>query len=382
MVDPYDPFREAREQAGAVEVTLDGERLVMLLRYEDVKRATHEWTRYSSDAPFRVPIPEEAGVRTVRQLPIETDPPAHGAYRRVVREPFGRPTAARLRPALRLLVDELLGRALSVEHIEIVRDFALPLQSRALALMLGRPESEAETWIEWGVHVFRDPGGSHAGELDAYLERSLDRAIAAPGDDFFGRLATGSFGDRPLTREEMLGFANLTFAGGRDTMINLVSNAMAHFAAHPEAYAQLRAAPELATTATEEFLRFYAPLTHIGRVATDDHERHGCPVAADERVSLNFASANRDPVVFERADECVLDRSPNRHIAFGHGPHTCLGAPLARATMTVLLERLAARVRTLTVVEREPATLVLDGFERQTGFDRLVMALAGDAGRS
>lgn len=375
MTDPFDPFRDARNGPGIVEIEIEGEQLPMLLRYGDVKRATHDWERYTSDAPFRVPIPEEHDVRRVRQLPIETDPPDHRDYRQVVREPFGRAAATALAPELGRLVDGMLDEAVAAGDTEVVRGFALPLQSHALALMLRMPAEAAEEWISWGLHVFRDPEGSHASELDDYLERELDRAASDPGDDFFSLLAAGEFHGRALTRDEMLGFANLAFAGGRDTLIGLVVNAVAHLAQKPLALERLRAEPDLARTATEELLRFYSPLAHIGRVVTEDHECHGRPIAADERISLGFASANRDDTVFDRADECVLDRSPNRHLAFGHGTHTCLGAPLTRAVVTTLLERMAARLAAVSIVEAEPMLKDLGPFRRQSGYVRLTVTM-------
>lgn len=380
-----DPFRDEREHTGVTDVGVAGEDLVMVLRHRDLKAATRDWERFTSDAPFRVPIPEEHDVRSVRQLPIETDPPVHRAYREVVRGPFSRTTAARIAPEVGQVTDRLLNEALAAPDVEVVRSFALPLQSRALALMLGRPLEDAEEWIGWGTHVFRDrtdDDQGHAHDLDAYLARELDAAAADPGDDLFGLLVTARFDGRPLTRDEQLGFANLTFAGGRDTVINLVANVVAHLAARPDALAALRAGPELVRTAAEEFLRYFSPLTHIGRVVADDTQLLGRELAADSRISLCFASANRDTEVFDRPDECVLDRHPNRHVAFGHGPHTCLGAPLARLVATTLLDRLATRVDALAVIDAAPLVEDLGTVHRQVGFEHLRVAFhARDARR-
>jgi cytochrome P450 len=375
--DLFDPLGPDRRQDGVTEIHVEGERLVALLRFADVKSAAHDWDRFTSDAPFRVPIPEEHDVRTVRQLPIETDPPQHRAYRRIVREPFGRAAAARLAEPLQDVVDDLIDGALADGQVEAVRGFALPLQSRALALLLGRPLEEAEEWIAWGTHVFRDPDGAHDGELDAYLNDALDRAIAAPGQDLFGLLATAEIDGRALRRDEMLGFANLVFAGGRDTIINLVSSSLAHLAEHPEVLPRFRSEPDLIRTATEEYLRFISPLTHLGRVAVQDASVHGCPVAAGQRIALGFAAANRDEQVFERADECLIDRWPNRHLAFGHGPHTCLGAPLTRAIMAAVLGRLSERVERLSIRDAEPAFEDLGEQRRQVGYARLLLEIRG-----
>src|ERR1051325_565247 len=116
------------------------------------------------------------------------------------------------------LMERMLNEALRCELIEGVREFALPIQSHSLTYLLNVSEGEAATWIGWGIHVFRD-GASKGGALETYLQKMLDAAEANPEDDFFSALTRATFRGRRLTREEMMGFANLTFAGGRDTII-------------------------------------------------------------------------------------------------------------------------------------------------------------------
>lgn len=377
--DPFDPFRKHRQTKAAVDGRVGDDEFAMVLGYAELKAVARDWSTFTSDAPFRVPIPSEHDVRSVRQLPIETDPPDHTDYRHIVREPFSRSTADAIAPDVARVVGALLDTALSTGTLEVVRGFALPTQSHALALMLGRSAEEASEWISWGTHVFRDREGSpngHADELDRFLQRAVDEAVERRGKDFFGLLATATFRGRKLTRDEMLGFANLTFAGGRDTVINSITNSIHHLAQHPAALDELRRRPELVHSATEEFLRYFSPLTHIGRVVATDAEVSGRPVPAGGVVSLCYASANRDEEVFDAADECILDRRPNRHVAFGHGPHTCLGAPLARMVLTVVLDCFATKVSTASVVESAAKIEDLGSMERQVGFERLVLALS------
>jgi cytochrome P450 len=170
----------------------------------------------------------------------------------------------------------VLTEALGRESLEAVGEFALPLQSRALTILLGVPESEAERFIGWGVHVFHGEHGVQQGAaLEHYLNEQFDRAAANPGDDFYGVLTTANFRGRPLTREELLGFANIMFAGGRDTIIHSVACALGYLAEHPEALEFLRADPDRIVHASEEFFRVFMPLTHNGRV---------CPVEKDVHV--------------------------------------------------------------------------------------------------
>jgi cytochrome P450 len=377
--DPFDPFRERREGHGAMEGQVDGTPFTMVLGYGKLREVAADWETFSSDAPFRVPIPSEEGVRTVRQLPIETDPPEHTAYRALVSEPFSWQTAARIKADVEQIAGRLLAPGIESGEIEIVRAFALPLQSRALALMLGRPQAEAEEWISWGTHVFRDfedGAAGHASELDAYLDRAIDQATQDPGDDFFGLLVKTRLEGRPLSRSEMLGFANLTFAGGRDTVINAITNAIHHLATHPDDLSRLRRDRNLLPTAVDEFLRYFSPITHIGRVIAKETELYGQKLDAESVVSLCFASANRDATAFDRADECLIDRRPNRHVAFGHGIHRCIGAPQAKTVLTVALDAFVSRVAVAGVLDARPKMEDLGPVQRQSGFDRLLVSLS------
>jgi cytochrome P450 len=275
------------------------------------------------------------------------------------------------------LIVDLLDAAIPSDSIEIVREFALPLQSRALTYLLRMPETEAAEWISWGVHVFRDGGNGEAKgvALERYIQRQLDRAAAQPGEDFFSALNQATYQNRLLTRDEKVGFANLTFAGGRDTIIQMVTSILGTFGHHPELLRQLQAQPDLVMSATEEFLRFISPLTHLGRVCPHATEVKGVPVAADERVSLCFASANRDTTVFENPDQLQFDRKPNPHIAFGSGPHLCIGALHARLIVRTLLRRLSDRLDSVQILHAEANVEREADYERRVGYEALTVKL-------
>lgn len=349
----------------------------MLLRHEDVRRAAKDWKTFSSDAPFRVPIPSEEEVRTMRQLPIETDPPEHTDYRKITEPFFQRPKDPAFIAKIEELVDGMLADALGRDSVEIVNEFALPLQSRALTHLLHVPESEAETWIGWGIHVFKVTGGEFkkGNVLEDYLRAQFDRAEAAPGEDFFSTLTQATFRGRPLTREEMMGFANLAFAGGRDTIIHTISCALGYLAEHPEALEFLREAPKRITHASEEFFRVFMPLTHIGRVCPEETEVKGVTVRAGERVSLCWASANMDERAFDAPDEVRLDRKPNPHLAFGFGTHLCMGAPHARLILRTLLQKCTERIARITVLESKERVESEASYTRTLGYESLTVRL-------
>jgi cytochrome P450 len=373
--NPHDPFREARERDGVLRCPFQGETLPMILRHADVREAARDWKTYSSDAPFRVPIPSEEEVRSMRQLPIETDPPEHTEYRALIDPFFQRAKQPEVIARVEAMIDATLTESLGRESVEVVNEFALPVQSRALTQLLNVPESEADTWIGWGIHVFKVTGGEFkkGTTLEDYLQARLAQAEANPGEDFFSALTQARYRGRPLTREEQMGFCNLTFAGGRDTIIHSLASIIAYLGEHPDALGYLREDPRRIVLASEEFFRFFMPLTHIGRVCPVDTKVLGVPVPAGGRVSLGWASANFDERVFAAPEEIRLDRKPNPHVSFGFGAHLCIGAPHARLIVRSLLQALAARVASISIldarvhVEREAA------YERRNGYDALTV---------
>ena len=372
-----DPFGEARRKDGVLVNEFQGNPVPMILRHEDVRRAARDWQTFSSDAPLRIPIPSEETVRTVRQLPLEIDPPEHGDYRAVAEPFFNRAKLPEVVTEVEALVRKLVSAALARESVEIVREFAIPLQSRALACLIQMPESEAEIWIGWGTHVFREGDGKSKGAaLETYLNSLLDRAEAAPGSDFFSALTQATFRGRRLTREEMLGYGSIMFAGGRDTIINSISGVIGHLAANPQDLEYLREDPKRIVNASEEFFRAISPVTHIGRVCPQQAAIHGVAVAPGSLVSLCFASANHDETVFPSPEEVRLDRKPNPHVAFGFGPHLCLGAAHARLVVRSLLKCLCEQVGSIETLAAEEKVEREECYDRPLAYDSLTVRFA------
>ena len=375
MTDIPDPFRDIRRTDGVLSCPYGGEEILMILRHEDVRRAAKDWKTFSSDAPFRVPVPSEEDLRTMRQLPIEVDPPEHTDYRRLVEPFFLRAREPAFQASIESLIRDMLRKAIARESIEVVNGFSLPLQSRALAVLLNLPQTEADVWINWGIHVFHGAGGSQGAGLEAYHQSQFDRATAHPGDDFFSLLTQATFRGRPLSREEMMGFANLTFAGGRDTIIHTVACVIHHLATHPADLEFLREDQGRIIHASEEFFRVFMPLTHIGRVCPVDTEVQGVKVEANHRVSLGWASANLDEQAFESPGEIRLDRKPNPHVSFGFGPHLCLGAAHSRTVLRALLAVCCDEVRSIRVLEAHNRVEHTVAYDRSLGFDSLLVAM-------
>lgn len=374
MNDIDDPFRQSRADCPVHIGVFQGRNVPMLLRHRDVREAARDYVRFSSDAPFRVPIPSEEDVRTVRQLPLELDPPRHAMYRRIVEPFFLRSKTPEIQEKIRSLIEVLLREAIQADEVELVHQFAIPLQSRALCYLLNVPEGEAQRWIAWGMHVFKDgDGGAKGSQLEEYCREMFERAAANPGDDFFSSLNQTSIDGRALTTEEKLGYANLVFAGGRDTVIHMVTRIMAHFADHSHHLSLLRNDPERVIHAAEEFFRVFMPLTHIGRVCPVKTDLFGVEVPPQGQVSLCWASANLDPEVFAAPQEIRLDRKPNPHVAFGFGAHLCLGAHHARAIVRGLLGAMSMKVKGLRVIDAVDFVEREATYHRKIGFEKLIV---------
>jgi len=314
-------------------------------------------------------------IRETRQIPFEVDPPRHGEYRALIEPWFRRPLEPEYQAKLTAQIESIVEEALTKETLEIVEGFALPLQSKALTLLLNTPFEESETWISWGTHVFRSDGealdGDKANILYDYLDAELDRAAAQPGDDLYSVLLNSEFEGKKLTKEEAKGVMVLTFAGGRDTVINAVTNSIAYLADHPESLVRLRKEPELIGNAVEEMIRYFSPLTQMGREVTEDTYVCEHAIKAKSRVSLCWASANRDESVFENPNEIVLDRKINPHVGFGFSHHNCLGATHARQIMKILLSTLSKKLKAIEIQDFQDNIEDWEKYQRKVGFYKL-----------
>jgi cytochrome P450 len=373
-----DPFEEARKTQGFGKVADQDDDVMMLLRHKDVRKTAHNAKIFQSGAtPGRIVVPSEVKIRDTRQIPFEVDPPLHGEYRAIVEAWFKRPLQAEYQEKLKAQIEKAVDEVLNKGNIEIISDFALPLQSRALTLLLNTPFEESDIWISWGTHVFRSEGESldadKANVLYDYIDAEIDKAILNPGEDLYSVLLNSEFQGRKLNKEEVKGVMILTFAGGRDTVINAVTNSLSYFAENPKALLMLKQNPEMIGKAVEELVRYFAPLTHMGRVVTEDTVVCEHAAKADTRVSLCWASANREENVFENPNEVMLDRKINPHVGFGFSHHNCLGATHARQILKTLIAVLTEKVTQMEVVDFEENIEDWGEFKRKVGFHKLII---------
>jgi cytochrome P450 len=325
----------------------------LLTRYDDVKEAAQDWRTYTSSVPNVTSIPS-SHPRTVPDLPIELDPPLHTRYRQLVGPVFSRHVVEGLRPGIRDLVGGLLDRLLAAGAGDLVSDFAVPLSVGTLSVFLDLPEEDRLQWVEW-VRVMYDPRdpaavASATGRYFAYI----DELVAARRGAFVRMLLDSEVEGHRLDGHEVARFIRVLLIAGHETTAAAVGFMLHWLATHPEDRRRLAAEPALVPTAVEEFLRLSSPVTLQARNATRDVDLRGETIATGDVVALLFPSANRDGTVFADPDRCILDRKPNRHLAFGAGPHLCAGAHVARLELAVTLEELGARVRDLRLAGDGP----------------------------
>lgn len=378
-----DPFEKLRQETGINEMDDQNDPVAMVLRHRDVRKCAHDYKTFQSGAvPGRIVVPSEVNIRDTRQIPFEVDPPEHAAYRSLLEDWFRRPLQKEYEHKLRQLIDTEVEKAIQSQTIEIVSEFALHVQSRALTLLLNLPLEAAETWISWGTHVFRSEesklDASKANILYDYIDQQIQLAKNNPSSDIYSVLLKTEYDGRQLTDEEIKGIMILTFAGGRDTVINMITNTIAYIANNPSALGFIKSNPASSGRAVEELVRYFSPLTHMGRVVTEDASVCQHAMKSNSRISLCWASANRDETVFENPNQVILDRKINPHVAFGFSHHKCLGAPHARQVLKVLLHSLAEKVGSISIKSHEDNIEEWGTVKRRVGFHKLVVSISSN----
>lgn len=308
--------------------------------------------------PKRRVIDRESGIGAMRTI-IEMDPPQHRSYRKVA-SPFFTPRAlchvdAIVEESARDLVDELKRGA---GECDFAMDVAVAHPLRVLCTILGLPRSEERRILELTNQLFAsdDPElGLQDANRDADIvklglefyqlfEPIIADRRANPRNDLASLLANGRVDGEPMGPMETLGYYLITFTAGHDTTKNSIAGGMHQLALNPGEFEKLRRDPELAPSAVEEIVRWTSPVNYMKRTAARATEVGGQAIAEGDELILFYASGNRDEDVFDAPFEFRVDRSPNRHVGFGHGEHFCLGAHLARRSQVALFRELARRL--------------------------------------
>jgi cytochrome P450 len=277
--------------------------------------------------------------------PITSDPPEHHDHRRLLLPSFSPKKIALMEDDLREFCRTLIADLDGADHADAAEQYSQHIPVHGICQLLGVPESDADMFRDWIFRNFQIGPRDNAvklgvqQEMDAYVEMMLAKRVTEPQDDLLTLIAHAEIDGEPVSMELRKGYVGLQIIAGIDTTWSAIGSGLWHFGQHADQRAALLAADDelLWSTATEEVLRYYAPVT-MGRKVIADTEVAGCPVRAGEQILLTFPAANHDPAAFENAHEFQIDREKNRHVAFGLGVHRCLGSNLARLELTVALQ--------------------------------------------
>jgi cytochrome P450 len=325
-------------------------------RHADVSAVANDTERFSSEGVI-VNRWKPSGLAPMGYAPpITSDPPFHADARRLLLPAFAPRQVDRWEEATRRtcreLLDELLDGLGPDGVVDAATAYAQHIPVRVIAEMLGLPREDGDRFRLFIHRILEKPGEytdtvAPEDTLVHYLSEVIrDRRRQPERDDLIGFLLKAEVDGKPISDEHIFGSFALLLLAGIDTTWSAIGSSLWHLARHPEDRERLRTDSEVAPFAIEELLRFYAPVTMARIVAegVNDATIGECPVAERDWVLLAFPAANRDPEAFDRADEFVIDRQKNRHLAFGLGIHRCLGSNLARMELRVALEEWLARI--------------------------------------
>ena len=350
VTDPYPIWEDLRQRCPVAHSERYGGTWLPLT-HDLVSEVAYDHEHFTSRSVVvseRRPGPDDLPAPIGVSPPISSDPPYHGLVRRMLLPAFTPKPIAALEPFTRDLCRELLDQTAGTSTFDAAVEYAQHIPVRVIVKFLGFPQSDADMFrsiirlVLEEVDLPPDEREARFEEVDTYMDAQIEDHRAHPRDDLTSFLIDAEIGGQKLPVEQIRGTMVLLMVAGIDTTWSAIGASLWHLAQHPEDRRRLAANPELMDTAVEEFLRAYAPVT-MARLVTTDFDFHGHPFKEGDWLLLPFPAANRDPAAFENPGLVQLDRTQNRHAAFGLGRHRCLGSNLARMELRVALEEWLAR---------------------------------------
>ena len=381
--DPYPLYRRLRERDPVHRTWLMSG--WVLSRHADVLDVLHD-PRFSADESNQpgfekfierrrklglMDRDEELGTSMLR-----SDPPDHTRLRKLVSKAFTPNAVSALAGKIEGLVEEQLDAVAASGEMDVIRDIAYPLPVIVIAEMIGVPREDQARFKHWSTEIVKSIGFSDihserasvmAGrELRAYFREMAEQRRDDPRDDLMsGLLAAEEEGDR-LTLPEVFNLLELILLAGNETTTNLIGNGILALLRNPDQHEALKGDPSLLQSAVEEMLRYDCPVQATSRIALEDLDFGGARVRKGQSVMLLIGSANRDPAKFDDPDRFDVRRSPNEHIAFGHGVHFCLGSNLARLEARAAIGALVERFPSMKLATDRPRwrhNIILHGLD-------------------
>jgi hypothetical protein len=347
--DPYPVYRTLRDEHPLYFCETRG--VWALSRFEDVWNAVHDPATFCSGQGV---FPGMGEYNPDQMLPvmIMMDPPRHTQLRSLINRAFTRRRIADFEPAIQEIARDLVGTLVEAGGGDLVEDLAKPLPTIVIADLLGVPREDRKAFRQWSDQLVQDNPDDPAAaarameggaSLIGYFADLIADRHRSPHDDLLTALITAEVDGERLSEDELFGMCVLLLVAGNETTTNLVSNSAVLFDQNPDQWRAIVADPILLPGAIEECLRFDSPVQALSRTLTRRVVIHGQTMNEGDKVLLVYGSANRDEREFSKPDTFDVQRTVDRQLAFGHGIHFCLGAPLARLEAQIVYSELLRR---------------------------------------
>ncbi len=375
--NPYPFYARLRAEAPVCTVSLPThDKIYLITRYDDAVLAIKD-PRLSKEAPKaltpeqfrRLPLTRRL-LQPMKKQMLDQDPPNHTRLRALVHKAFTPRRVEQLAGRIQQLADGLLDAAAPHGRIDLIKQYALPIPATVIAEMLGVPLADRPIFQRWSTAIVAMSRSRWAMVLalsslvsfQRYVRRLIAQRRADPQDDLLTALLQAEEAGDQLSEQELVSMVMLLLVAGFETTVNLIGNGTLSLLRNPEQRERLQAEPALIKTAVEELLRYEGPLEMTTeRFAAEDIELAGALIPRGAAVRVVLASANRDETQFDQPDRLDITRAPNRHLAFGHGIHYCLGAPLARLEGQIAINTLLRRMPDLRLAVPSDAVVWRSG---------------------
>lgn len=337
----------------------------VVTRYPDVLNVLHSFSADRTPTPEQLTAMGLSGLNPIAKVMVKQmlfmDAPAHTRLRGLASAAFTPRRVEVLREHIQEIADELLDRVQTRGRMDIIADFAAPMPAIVTAEMLGVPTEDHVDLKKWSADFAEMLGNfqhnpdriprvlESTNNLTDYFQAAIGRARQHPREGLIHAFMTAEIDGDRLTDEEIVANCIVTMVGGQETTTNLIGNGLLTLMRNPEQLAQLRDDRSLISSAVEELLRYESPSQHTGRIAREDVQMGDKQIRKGQAVMAIMAAANRDPERFPDPDRLILDRSDNKHLAFGWSSHFCFGAPLARMEGQIAFETILRRLPNLEV---------------------------------
>lgn len=318
-----------------------GDPAYLVTRHEDLKTVLTD-RRFSRAAVCGEHAPRSQAVRPNPDSIINMDPPRHFRLRKLAAEAFTAPRLEKLRPRIEQIVADLLDEmSAKTPPVDLITAFARPLPLGIICDMLGVPFEDQAKFVKWAEIIMtisstaEEIGQAYIG-MRAYFVELIASKREAPGDDFLSVLTQQSDEEGKLTESELVSLGTFLLVAGHETSVTVITSAALNLIRHPDQLADLRADPSLLPRAVEEMIRLGIPgVSPFPRIATSEVKLGDAVIPEGSAVVVHYETALRDPSVFDDPDRFDVHRKPASQVFFGHGPHFCLGAPVARAELEI-----------------------------------------------